>query len=246
LLRNSGSVNGSVGGGLIFRGFEEVFEMAKKKIKARPRARSNNTRVIIGILACAALAAGVLIWANNNAAAQPSTPITAQGNVWGQANAPVTIDWYGDLQCPVCARADAELQQLAPQYIDTGKVKVVFHHFAFIGPESDAAAEAADCAGEQNQFWTYANYVYTHQAGENVGAFARDNLKKFAADLHLDTNAFNSCLDSGKYASAVRQETQQGQQLGIDSTPTFFINGQRYVGLLPTDQLAQVIDSYLH
>ncbi len=135
------------------------------------------------------------------------------------------------------------LHQLAPQYIDTGKAKVVYHHMAFIGNESQWAAEAAECAGDQNKFWDYADYVFTHQAGENVGAFSRNNLKGFAVQVGLDTNAFNACFDGGKYTQAVKQETQQGQQLGIRATPTFFINGQRITNLPTADDFGRMIDS---
>jgi protein-disulfide isomerase len=126
--------------------------------------------------------------------------------------------------------------------MDAGKAKVVYHHMAFIGQESQWAGEAADCAGDQGKFWAYALYVLGHQAGENAGAFSKENLKGFAKPVGLDTNAFDACLDSGKYAAAVKQETMQGEQLGIPSTPTFFVNGRR-VGLPTTDQFAQIIDS---
>jgi protein-disulfide isomerase len=135
------------------------------------------------------------------------------------------------------------LQQLAPQYIDTGKAKVIYHSFAFIGQESQWAAEAADCAGEQDKFWPFALYVLNHQAGENVGAFSRDNLKGFAKQVGLDTNAFNTCYDSGKYQATVQQEKNQGDQLGLQGTPTFYVNG-KLLSYLPTpQQFASLIDS---
>lgn len=135
------------------------------------------------------------------------------------------------------------LQQLAPKYIDTGKAKVVYHHFEFIGQESQWAGEAADCAAEQGKFWPYALYILSHQAGENVGAFSRDNLKGFAKQVGLDTNAFNACFDSGKYVEVVKQETQEGQQRGVRGTPTFYVNGKQLANLPTADQLGQIIDS---
>jgi protein-disulfide isomerase len=135
------------------------------------------------------------------------------------------------------------LHQLAPKYFDTGKAKVVYRHMAFIGQESQWAAEASECANEQGQFWQFADYVLTHQAGENVGAFSRDNLKGFAKQVGLDTAKFNTCFDSGKYTQEVKQETAQGQQRGVDRTPTFFVNGQKIVGLLSVDQFGALIDS---
>ncbi len=135
------------------------------------------------------------------------------------------------------------LHQLAPKYIDTGKARIVYRHFVLIGQESQWAGEAAECAGEQNKFWAFADYLLTHQAGENQGAFSRENLKGFAKQVGLDTNAFNACFDSGKYAEVVKQDTTEGQQRGVRATPTFFVNGQRIEGLLPSDQFAALIDS---
>ena len=122
-------------------------------------------------------------------------------------------------------------------------MQVTYRHFAFIGQESEWAAVAADCAGEQGKFWTFADYVFTHQAGENVGAFSRANLKRFATQVGLDMNAFNACFDGNKYIEAVKQDSDRARQRGIRSTPSFFINGQFMEGLPPTDQFTRLIDS---
>ncbi len=135
------------------------------------------------------------------------------------------------------------LQQLAPGYIFTGKAKLVYHNFPIIGPESETVAEAGECAADQNQFWTYADYLFAHQEGENSGAFSRENLKQFAAQLGLNTTAFNTCLDSGKYAALVQQQLKEGQARGVQATPTFFINGQKYEGVLSYDQFVSLIDA---
>ncbi len=113
----------------------------------------------------------------------------------------------------------------------------------FIGPESGWAAEAAECANEQGKFWDYANYVLTHQAGENVGAFSKENLKGFAQKVTLDMAKFNACFDSGKYAQMAQSENAQGQSRGVRATPTFFVNGQKIEGLLSAQQFGQLIDS---
>ncbi len=135
------------------------------------------------------------------------------------------------------------LQQLAPNYILTGKAQLVFDNFPIIGPESIAAAQAAECAGDQDKFWTYADYLYTHQVAENSGAFSAANLKQSAAQLGLNTTRFNACLDSGQYAGLVQQQLRQGQARGVQATPTFFINGQKYEGVLSYDQLVSIIDA---
>ncbi len=135
------------------------------------------------------------------------------------------------------------LQQLAPEYIDTGKARLIYRNFPLIGPDSESAAQAAECAGDQDKFWAYANYLFAHQDGENSGALSPDNLKKFAVQLGLNSNTFNACLDSGKYAAEVNQQKAEGEQRGVQATPTFFINGKRYEGALSAQQLAQLINA---
>jgi protein-disulfide isomerase len=135
------------------------------------------------------------------------------------------------------------LQQFVPKYISAGQARLIYRNMPIIGPESEWAAEAAECAGDQGRFWMYGDYLFTHQGAENSGAFSRDNLKKFAAQLGLNTSAFNACLDSGKYVAQVQQQLSEGRQRGVNATPTFFINGQRFEGALSSNQLAALIDA---
>jgi protein-disulfide isomerase len=137
------------------------------------------------------------------------------------------------------------LHQLAPQYIDTGKVRVVYRHFAFIGPESQWAAEAAECASEQEKFWAFTNYLFARQVGENNGAFARNNLKQFAVAVGLDIQKFSACFDSGKFADVVKQQTNEGRTRGVKATPSFFINGNFIEGLPTQQQLAGYFETLL-
>jgi protein-disulfide isomerase len=134
------------------------------------------------------------------------------------------------------------LQQLAPRYVQTGEAKIIYRNFPIIGPQSVLAAQAAACAADQNKFWVYANDLFAHQDGENSGAFSPGNLKAFAAQLGLDTQTFNACFDRGKYAGWVQQQLQEGQQRGVTATPTFFINGKQYEGVLSYSQLATLIE----
>ncbi len=214
----------------------------QKKVVQKKR---DNTTLFIIIGAAAVVVVLLLVLLNMNLNTRTIDPvISATGKVWGKADAPVTIDEYADFQCPVCGQASKVIQQIAPKYLDTGKAKVVFHHFAFIGQESQWAAEASECARDQNKFWEFADYIYAHQAGENAGAFSKDNLKKLAQQMGgLDMATFNSCLDSDQHSEIVRQETAEGQRLGVQATPTFFVNGQKIEGLLQANQFAQLIDS---
>lgn len=218
--------------------------MSQSKARRKGTAQKNNSmNWIIGGIVAAAGVVLALVLVNLFAPRPTGNFLVSAGRTLGKADAPLTIDMYADFQCPICLRADLMLRELAPKYIDTGKAKVVFHNFAFIGPESKWAAQAAECANDQGKFWEYATYVFDHQTGENVGAFSQANLKQFAQDLKLDTAAFNSCLDSGKHAALVETELAQGEALGIQATPSFYINGQLTRGLMSAAQLGQIIET---
>ncbi len=216
--------------------------MTRRKVTKR---KTNNTRwMILGALA-AIIVVGVLVYISTMTSAAPApAPQSVSGKIWGSPKAPVVVEEYADLQCPVCAQAYQELHALAPKYMDIGKVQIVYHHYAFIGPESELAAQGAECTNEQGKFWDWVGYLFTHQAGENQGQFSANNLKQFATLIPgLDTAKFNTCLDSGKYAAVVQSETAQGIARGVQATPTFFVNGQKIEGLLSLDQFASLFDS---
>lgn len=164
----------------------------------------------------------------------------------GDPNAPVTIIEFADFQCPYCGRfaATAGLQ-IEEEYVQSGKVRFGYVNFAFLGPESRQAAEAAECASDQDKYWEYHDKLYASQSGENQGAFNDENLKNFAEELDLDTRAFKECLDSGKYASLIQDDTQAAGALGVQSTPTFLINGQPLIGAQPFDAFQQIIEPLL-
>lgn len=143
-----------------------------------------------------------LVWAGNAASNAPVTtlppPITPNGHARAAASAPVTIEQWADFQCPACAQFARQTEpQLLSVYVANGQVALVFHHMAFLGEESNRAAEAAECAGEQGQFFAFHDKLYASQAGENRGTFSKDNLKGFGAELGLGA-AFATCVDSGR------------------------------------------------
>jgi protein-disulfide isomerase len=116
---------------------------------------------------------------------------------------------------------------------------------AFLGPESQWTAEASECAAEQGAFWEYHDLLYSLEAGENRDAFNKDSLKQSAAELGLDTNSFNTCLDSGKYSSLVQTETATVQSMGVRGTPAFLVNGRPLVGAQPFEAFQQIIEAEL-
>ena len=121
-----------------------------------------------------------------------------------------------------------------------------YQHFAFLGPESQWAAEASECASDQGAFWEYHDLLFAKQSGENGGAFDKENLKQFAAELGLNTGVFNECLDSGKYTAAVKSQTEYLRSLGVSSTPTFLINGQPIIGSESFEAFQKIIEQELN
>lgn len=115
--------------------------------------------------------------------------------------------------------------------MNTGRVKILFRHFPFIGDESWRAAEAAECAAEQGRFREYQETVFFNWDGENEGTYSDDNLRIFAQMTGLFLNQFDECFDSGKYLDRVRADLKAGEALGVRSTPTVFINGEMIAGL---------------
>ena len=153
--------------------------------------------------------------------------ISALGRSRGESNAPVTMIEFGDYQCPACKRfEETSASQIEETYIATGRVRLEFRNMSIIGDESTVAGAAAECANEQDAFWPYHDKLFEEQRGENSGAFSFDRLKGFASDLGLDQTAFDECLDSMRTQQVVLDETAAGREAGVNSTPSFFINGQ--------------------
>jgi protein-disulfide isomerase len=185
------------------------------------------------IIAIAALATVVVVGLmllgqqDSNPAPPPQLAEVSSDKSTGEAAAPVVVVEYADFQCPFCRDfALGPERQLLADYVETGKARFAFRHLAFIGPESQEAAEAAECANAQGRFWDYHHKLFEEQGGENVGAFSDENLKQFATELGLDSAQFNQCLDSNQYQAKVQQEIEEAERLGIRSTPTLFVNGQ--------------------
>ena len=157
--------------------------------------------------------------------------------ILGDVNAPVTIIEYGDYQCPYCVRFSQTTEQsIKDNYVKDGKVKLVFRSFQFLGAESELAGQAAECAKDQNNFWTYHDAIYQAEGKdgrENNGNMNKTFFVELAKNAGLDVDKFTSCYDSGKYADTVRQSTQEASALGINSTPTIFVNGRQINGAQP-------------
>ena len=178
-------------------------------------------------------------------AAQPSVDMAKlvdDDPMKGQKSAPVTIVEFSDFQCPFCARFYTDtLTQIQKDYIDTGKVKIVYRDFPLsFHTNAQPAAEAAECADDQGKFWQFHDKLF-----ENQQALSGDNYKLWAKELGLDTKKFNDCVDSNKYASEVQKDMTDGQAAGVSGTPAFFVNGQFLSGAQPYAAFKSAIDAAL-
>ena len=163
--------------------------------------------------------------------------------VKGEENAPITIVEFSDFQCPFCERFFKEtLPQIEKEYIETGKVKLVYRDFPLREIHSDAqkAAEAAECADEQGKFWEYHNMLF-----ENQEALKIADLKEYAVTLKLDTQEFNNCLDKSEKAEEVNADSKEGESYGVTGTPAFFINGILVSGARPFEDFQAIIEEEL-
>lgn len=166
--------------------------------------------------------------------------------VLGDNNAKVTIVEFADFQCPFCGEWQKNVfPSIKKNFIDTGKARFVFMDFAFLGEESTRAAEAARCAQDQNKFWEYHDKLYESQDGENRGAFSDSNLTKFAEQLGLNINDFNTCFVNGKHKNHISDAVLKASENGIQSTPTVIINNIKLEGTHSYQTYANLIEKEL-
>lgn len=206
----------------------------------------------------------------NLAAVVPTTPpskvdikVTDEDPSKGPKDAKVTIVEFADFQCPFCGGFSGLNQEVVKalkarnpgwesaeagilsEYVNTGKVRFIWKDYPFLGKESVWSGAGARCAGEQGKFWEYHDYLFSHQKGENEGAFSKDNLKKFAIDLKLNTVDFNKCVDSAKYEAKMQDAISYGQSVGVSGTPMTFVNGRPASGAVPFSQIKPIIEEEL-
>ncbi|MGH7203910.1 MAG: DsbA family protein [Candidatus Levyibacteriota bacterium] len=165
----------------------------------------------------------------------------------GDPNAKVTLIAFEDFRCPFCEKFfSGVLPQLQKDYIDTGKVKLYYRNYQFLGTASTLAGNAGECANEQNQFWAFHDYMYQNQPDEaDTSMYTVDNLTQIAGNLGMDSSQFQQCLSSNKYASDANKDMADGQKVGVTATPTFFINGNPLIGAQPYSAFKTIIDQEL-
>ena len=182
-----------------------------------------------------------------------SSLLTAGSPIIGNRSAPITIVEFGDFQCKFCGRFATQTEPLLNStYIQTGKVNLVFRHFVTHGSDSFNAALASQCANDQGKFWKFYESLYNNQGEENSGWASIENLKKFAGNIpSMNTQGFNSCLDSQIHKSLVEKDTNFAFASGFQGTPTFIIekndgsDQQMLLGAYPFPSFQAIIEKKL-
>lgn len=225
-------------------------------------AENINPYLIPGaILVAGALIAGAVIYSNRSPSLETASLGEPAGKVeasadddpfLGSRDAKVTIIEFSDYQCPFCRSFWRDtLNQIKQEYIDSGKsVEFVYRDFPLstIHPMAQKYAEAAECSQDQNKYWQMHDKIFEEQdkLGQGtIGAYGVDDIKRWGGELGLNILEFNQCLDSGKYASEVKKDFEDGSKAGVGGTPTFFINGQVVVGSQPFEDFKNIIDAEL-
>jgi protein-disulfide isomerase len=158
----------------------------------------------------------------------------------GPADAPITLVEFADFQCPYCRQWEQQTYQpLLAAY--PGKIRIVYRDFPLtsIHPNAMPAAEAAQCANAQGKFWPFHDKLFS---SENL---SEDVYKQYAQELGLDMTKFNDCLTNHTYQQAITSDSDFAINLGVNSTPTFFINGLAIIGAQPLTAFTSVIDKEL-
>jgi len=159
----------------------------------------------------------------------------ASGYSLGKAGANVTVELWEDFQCPYCRQFTEQVQpQLVATYVETGKARLVFRDFAFLGEESAWAAVAADLAEQQGKFWPYHDYLFANQLGENVGSFSVARLEAMAGVVGLNLTTFEGGLTpaaaGATYTKIQQAEQAEATKLGISGSPTIVVGGKVLTG----------------
>ena len=220
---------------------------AKEKKLASMKKKEGNTLIAMATFVLGLLL-GYFIWGSNPVPTQQAAPapqvqaepidIPIEGfPSKGPENAPIVIVEFSDFGCSYCSKWHNETyDDLMAAYPD--QIRFVYREVPF---RAFPASEAAMCAREQGFFWEYHDRLFSYEYGLDDAAFVQ-----YAEELSLDVDAFNTCMSEHRYEEDIQQSLEYAtQQLNINSTPTFFINGNRFVGAQPLSNFIQVIEQEL-
>lgn len=166
--------------------------------------------------------------------------VTAHTATKGKAGAKVRLVEFADFQCPYCSIAAKTMSELAQKYGD--RVEFAYRHFPLrsIHPNAQRAAEFAQCANEQGKFWEMHDKLY-----EGQDSLDESSMRTAATVLGLDATKLDECLGSGRATTQVDEDFKSGEDIGVQGTPSFFINGRQHAGAPSVEALAAALDAEL-
>ena len=171
--------------------------------------------------------------------------------ILGDPNAPITLVEFGDYQCHYCNVFFQSIEKdILKNYVDTGKVKIIFKDYNIIGEDSVIASQGAHCANDQGLFWEYHDILYSNWTGENNGWASPENLAIFAQQIGLDTNEWSECMKKGSHSQIILKSNDDARALELTGTPAFFIiNSEGKVtklfGAQPFEVFKKIFDNQL-
>ena len=209
---------------------------------------SSDAKMGIGVLVATVLIIGGGAWyASQKQSSQEPTVaanterlVLEDSHSLGADDAKVTVVEFGDFECPACGALHQPLKETKEKYADQS-VRFVYRQFPLAQhPNALLAAEASEAAAAQGKFWEYHDLLF-----ENQTALEREDLEQYAEQLTLNMDQFREALDNDTYRERVQQDRSDGNAVGVNSTPTVYINGVRYTGQYSVAALSQAIDAAL-
>ena len=171
--------------------------------------------------------------------------------ILGDPNAPITLVEFGDYQCHYCNVFFQSIEKdILKNYVDTGKVKIIFKDYNIIGEDSVKASQGAHCANDQGLFWEYHDILYSNWTGENNGWASAENLTIFAQQIGLNMNKWSECMNKGSHSQIILKSNDDARTLELTGTPAFFIiNSEGKVsklfGAQPFEVFKKIFDNQL-
>ena len=215
--------------------------------RRKAEQRRNQMRWLVYIVVAAVVVTAVLIFANRVRTPEERQYTQKNGNQLGDPDASLTLVEYADFQCIHCYNYFAQTQvTVIENHVDTGEILYELRIMDYGGVESQASAEAAYCAADQNLFWEYHDVVFANFSSGNNGGYSESRLIEFATTAGLDTAQFTNCLESDEKLAVLEQNRADALASGVSGTPAFVLNGELISGgNLPYIQLQQAIQAAL-
>jgi len=213
----------------------------------------NNKRQLLtlGIIAAVILVAGAVIVFSDRkepiTGSAPESLVRDESHMTGSKNAKVTVVEFGDYQCPACASAHPVVKEMRSAYRDNPDFNFVFRNFPLSQHKNARiASEAAESAGAQNMFWEMHDKLYEMQDKWSDSTDPMSFFVKYAGELGLDVEKFKTDVTTHAYASSIAEDERDAESVGLEATPTFFINGRKETGVPNLEAFKKIIETGLH